>query len=94
MLSPIPHLDSDQWRIYNKMPAAIKNSHRERSFIVTGYAGTGKSHVVHKLTNSLQGEFSVMVHTWAGVAARVLNGNTMMSYCGLRYDDSGIPGDN
>lgn len=61
---------------------------------ITGYAGTGRSTLLHATTNTLSSEYEVVILTWNALAARSIRGQTIMSFFSLSYEQSGIVGDN
>ncbi|EER02681.1 conserved hypothetical protein [Perkinsus marinus ATCC 50983] len=62
---------------------------------ITGFAGTGKTHVAKAIiANARDCKKCPIVLSWNGMAARVLGGDTFMSYFRLEYERSGKVGDN
>ncbi|KAF4648615.1 hypothetical protein FOL47_002988, partial [Perkinsus chesapeaki] len=95
MDSPSAVLDADQDRVHSFIVSAIRETSGPRYFCITGLAGSGKTHLLKKILDELSDTKKITL-CWAGVAARHLSSDarTVMSYCGLQYDCSGVPGDN
>lgn len=88
-------LDQHQKLAYDYIIDRIRDPASPRYFYIAGFAGTGKTHVMNALINTLSTNFKPLVLTWSGIAARQLTGgSTIMSFCGLTFDSSGLVGDN
>ncbi|KAF4648069.1 hypothetical protein FOL47_003795, partial [Perkinsus chesapeaki] len=90
-------LDDDQGRVYDNIINSIREGPPEKRFhYITGFPGTGKSHLTRAIVADLQRDHTVITLSWYGLAARSLgiNAQTVMAYFGLTFARSGIVGDN
>ncbi|KAF4702246.1 hypothetical protein FOZ63_030075 [Perkinsus olseni] len=77
------------------LDSVIVPSRPKTYFYITGFAGTGKTHLAKALVDKLQSVHKKpVVLAWNGMAARVLGGDTIMSFFNLTYDRTGHVGDN
>ncbi|EER06791.1 hypothetical protein Pmar_PMAR013843 [Perkinsus marinus ATCC 50983] len=87
-------LDDDQKKSLRYIQEKLRSHDGPLYMFITGYAGTGKSTLLHATTNTLSSEYEVVILTWNALAARSIRGQTIMSFFSLSYEQSGIVGDN
>ncbi|KAF4694366.1 hypothetical protein FOZ60_008237 [Perkinsus olseni] len=96
-------LDPDQRRAFDKIVESVEATLDEetrpdqRYFYITGYAGTGKSHllksIIQEIGSDPRGPHQVIL-AWNGMSAKQVGGVTVMSYFSLGFDDTSVVGDN
>lgn len=91
--STVQALDGDQEYALHHIIDQLGKPDGKKYFYITGFAGTGKTHLLKHIISAVSDQHETVALIWAGIASQTLGGVTIMSYCGLEFDRSGLVAD-